>query len=686
MRIKKVGVKNFRLLKDVELSLEDKTTVIVGRNNSGKTSLTELFRRLLADNSPSFLLEDFTLSVHDDFWCAFLLYNQKAEENEVREKLPIIEATLSVSYDASAPDLGTLSDFIIDLNVDCTEAAAVIRYQLKDAKIDALFDGCSYSPNSDISKQKVSFFKLMKERVSQLYAVSLFAIDPTDRNNQKSLEPSKLRALLQAGFIYAQRGLDDATHKEKDILGKVLERILDMASSETASLEDRSTAQRLEGAVQEIQGKIDTDFNEQLNKLLPALSLFGYPGLTDPKLHTETTLDVKRLLENHTKLRYAGANGVCLPETYNGLGSRNLIYILFQLFEFFKSYKAKQTAPAVHLVFIEEPEAHLHPQMMEVFIRKLQEIADIFAGEFNAQQPWPVQFVVTTHSTHIANEAPFESIRYFLCTKDRGPHTCIRDLRQGLSGSEFEEDRDFLHKYLTLTRCDLFFADKAMLIEGPTERLMMPKMIEKVDASLTEKLSSQYVSVVEVGGAYAHYFFRLLNFLELPTVIITDLDSVNANGGSKCKVAEGTHTSNSCIKKWFDNDNISPTTLINKTEEEKVRGLHRLAYQVPEINSNACGRSFEDAFMLTNTSLFDITGNNDQEKVDTAWDKAGKVNKTDFALEYALDKTDWVVPRYIREGLIWLAKKTCTGVSDVTSSPSETQTIPAEASEEAQDA
>jgi predicted ATP-dependent endonuclease of OLD family len=64
MRLTIVTVKNFRLLRNVTLTLEDCATVVVGRNNSGKTSLTELFRRLLSEKSPSFRLEDFSCGVH----------------------------------------------------------------------------------------------------------------------------------------------------------------------------------------------------------------------------------------------------------------------------------------------------------------------------------------------------------------------------------------------------------------------------------------------------------------------------------------------------------------------------------------------------------------------------------------------------------------------------------------------
>ena len=87
MKIREVTVKNFRLLEDVHLCLENDTTLVVGRNNSGKTSLTELFRRLLADSTPKFRLEDFSLGTHKRFWEARELYRNGAEKEVIREKL-----------------------------------------------------------------------------------------------------------------------------------------------------------------------------------------------------------------------------------------------------------------------------------------------------------------------------------------------------------------------------------------------------------------------------------------------------------------------------------------------------------------------------------------------------------------------------------------------------------------------
>jgi predicted ATP-dependent endonuclease of OLD family len=409
-----------------------------------------------------------------------------------------------------------------------------------------------------------------------------------------------------------------------------------------------------------MQTSLDGSFNQQLQSLLPAFSLFGYPGFADPALRTETTLDVERLLTDHTKVHYAGVNGINLPEAYNGLGARNLIFILLKLLEFYKAFLVQPTALGVSLVFVEEPEVHLHPQMQEVFIAQLSRIASEFATAIGKGRKWPVQFVVTTHSSHLANRAEFAAMRYFH-VKATGStanlrSTVVKDLRTGLGGTP-KDNLEFLHKYMTLTRCDLLFADKAVLIEGTSERLMLPKMIEVLEQATTDtpKLSGQYLSVVEVGGAYAHLFFSLVRFLELPTLVITDIDATKKNAKNRyeaCKVSEGERISNACIKEWFKSPEITPATLIDKTDADKTAGDLRIAYEVPESAGAPCGRSFEDAFILANFAMFGLKAPSE----DDAAEKAKEQGKSDFALKYAIEKSGWKVPRYIAEGLRWLAQ------------------------------
>lgn len=663
MQLKNIAVKNFRLLHDACLMLEKQTTVIVGRNNSGKTSLTEVMRRLLGESNPSFRLEDFSFGTHQGFWDAFVAASQGTPEPDVRKLLPIIEIQLTFGYQAGEA-LGTLNEFIIDLDPDCTEALVVARYALRDGKLAELFaelkaPGEKATPD-EIAQAKAALLQTLRDRVPAHFGLTFAAVDPNDPTNEKVVESAAVRALCASGFIGAQRGLDDASQKDRVVIGKVLESLFTTAKTNPADAEGHGTAEQLEHAVKEIQDKIGADFNSKLDALLPALSLFGYPGLSDPKIRTETTLDVARLLTNHTKVRYTGVNGIHLPEAYNGLGMRNIILILLQLREFFKLYTAMEPRPGTHVVFIEEPEVHLHPQMQEVFIRKLGEIAAVFSKELGA--PWPVQFVVSTHASHVANEAHFETIRYFLAAADAVDgtiKTVVKDLRKGLSGKG-DPDRAFLHQYMTLTRCDLFFADKAVLIEGTTERLLLPRVIKMLDEGKpeAEKLGSQYLSVVEVGGAYAHIFFDLLAFLELRTLVITDIDTVKANGKGKyesCQVRHGERTSNACIKAWFKAD-VTPAELLAADAATKTVAKRRIAFQQPEEKDGPCGRSFEDAFMLANPTLFVFAGPGTEEREAQAWDEAKGVKKSEFALKHALVADTWNIPRYIAEGLAWLAE------------------------------
>ena len=176
-----------------------------------------------------------------------------------------------------------------------------------------------------------------------------------------------------------------------------------------------------------------------------------------------------------------------------------------------------------------------------------------------------------------------------------------------------------------------------------------------------------------------------------------------------CLVHEGETTSNSCIKHWFNTAEAAvpvtetpaeeqattpvaapqvaadapasatakaaDTETADDDEEEvadgailfplsivleadsaaKTRVNLRLAYQVPEASDGPCGRTFEDAFILANQTLFGITGATNEALTKAAQEKSSKQKKSKFALTYAIEKTDWVTPRYIEEGVRWLA-------------------------------
>ncbi|MDR0920247.1 MAG: ATP-binding protein [Oscillospiraceae bacterium] len=226
-------------------------------------------------------------------------------------------------------------------------------------------------------------------------------------------------------MINAQRGLSDADSTNDIVslssqLRTYYDKHLDVEKN--TSPEDLKTLSALSEAKTAFNGTLKAKFKNSFDEL----EQLGFPGISDPKITIEANLQEKTAFQHESAVQYSLSDedkDLRLPEKYNGLGYQNLIAIAFKLMSFrddrihkgkAQSANSPQKIASLHLVLLEEPEAHLHVQVQQVLIKKAYEIlTNNKEAPILKEHNFHTQLVVSTHSSHIAKEMEFSSIRYF---------------------------------------------------------------------------------------------------------------------------------------------------------------------------------------------------------------------------------------------------------------------------------
>jgi len=668
MRLTSVKIENFRLLENIEVGIDKLATLIVGRNNSGKTSLVNAFDKFFGDENCTFALEDFPTARIAEIKQAHRWW-AKAENEEPADdlapeadlhadavgQLPRMTLRLTITYDED-DNLAALSEMILDLDEECHDV--IIEAVLEaDQPEQFLAEYQTAASRQELFVEhrwlRTNFLKYFK---TSFYAVSSKGDPPARRPIKKSA----IDHVLSVQFIYAQNKLDDTGTDRTRNLSKSFE------AFHHAHSQDEDKNQNIDGidaALLTASQQVDKNFAGLFQPIFNDLSLFGADSIEPVRVpKVVTKFDAASVFRGSTRIEYPAETGdAALPEGHHGLGYSKLIFTIVRIVDFYETHRRAIPRPAIQLLFIEEPEAHLHPQMQEAFIANIR-------GFLKTKEGWNVQAVITTHSPHIMMKSGFGCVRYF----DRATSGArVRDLQTfrklTKAASDGLETLRFLQQYMELRPCDMFFADKIILVEGTVERLLLPEMIKRCAPGLAHK----YLSVIEVGGAYASKFKELLAFLGVRTLVITDLDSGTLDGKhNACQPStKGAVTTNATLKSWIPAER-DVATLVALDDDAKVNDHVRVAYQVPEQEGGPVGRSFEDAFILANahvlaTKLDDLstqkafTADTDDPTAETivegAYEIAGRLRdeKTGFAFD-VLRLEGWGVPRYIEEGLRWL--------------------------------
>lgn len=676
MKLLSCVIRNFRRLEYVTIGFETDETIFVGPNNAGKTSTASAFRCFSGNRS--FSINDLSVSkvlAIDKYGCG-----------DDEQKLPTIDLDLWFSINSEKISFGRAFTLLPELSEELNKIGIRLRYQPKDTKAMRLAFIGAY-PVSDGEERQISLsqFLSIDSNFNRFYEMAYYSLDDRQEeiteNQIDTLEGKALfRNLLRVDFLDAQRSVNDDESSRSNRLSTAF------ATFYKSNLEQAKTSEKAYQVIDENNQNLTRHYEEHFGGLMKVIKGLGIPSVNDRDLKVISSLSPLEALQGNTDLVYMdNKHQHALPEAYNGLGFKNLIYMAIQISHFHLQWiDTEQNRPLCQLIFIEEPEVHLHAQVQQAFIGNIWKMLS------NATKDHSVpQLVVSTHSSHILDKIDFEKVRYFerceLEGEDRREVTTfnaskvhsLRDFNPEPNleiETQFDSDkaRSFLLRHLRLTHCDLFFADAAILIEGSVEKLLIPEMIEKAAPNLREK----YLSVLEVGGAYAHRFAGLLKFLNIPYLVITDLDSVNPDGRHPAVRGdyENALTSNNCLKSLLRVTRVEELLALDKEAKSCADNDRFIAFQVGiEVREEGkdsvvmIPRTLEEAFAYENFNLFrnqelslgiEVPDNLDEAYMEIYKKvKSSSFKKTNFALEVLFLDKDWKTPNYIKEGLEWLDER-----------------------------
>jgi len=455
MYLSKLKAQHFRQFEDFSMAFNKGLNLLVGENNAGKSSVIDAIRLVLDTTSAEWVnlkSTDF-LNGKDD-----LKIQLKFEDLSLRESGLFLE---HLTNEEVTPGVEKSVLFI-------TLSAILAPSPFKKSQF------IKTEIRSGINSDGPVIERDVREYLAATYLKPL-------RDAKAELSAGRSSRLSQILGSNASLAGDTST----------TQRIIELLTG--ASKEIQSDV-----AIQTAQDNIATLLNSltfRANVFTPVLSLLGSKDYADMS-ESEKSFALKSILEKLTlQLDASGIN--------HGLGYSSLLFMATELM------LIKQEEEQYPLLLVEEPEAHLHPQLQLKFINYLR--------TENSQ----LQCILSTHSPVLASKAPLES----LILMQEGQ---AFPLRKGCTALE-DEDYVFLEKFLDSTKANMFFAKGVLLVEGVAEVVLIPKIAEL----LGRPLEDYGVSLVSVNGLSRKRYAKAYRTsptsanprpLPIKVACITDLD------------------------------------------------------------------------------------------------------------------------------------------------------------------